>query len=299
MDLDALVAKRNEVMEARREIHRRMKALQDQADGHPLLHYKPTRPEDCKWGDSQWQFHQSLAKVRCAFGANRAGKTQATGAEAAAAASGEYPEWYPREGRLLDGELKERPLSIRCFGTNFLESINDVIWPKIRKYLPKDLRVEPNLNSQGGSATVFLPNKCIIHFGTYGQQDQAIAGTADDFYLFDEPPDSENHFLEVVRGSTDRKARIVVGMTDTSISDWTERTFMANATKDLTERYKPYVVFLDIRDNPYIDEQEKQWWIDLLPPDQRGATHHGASALLGRGGLLGLLRPGHSCGPRL
>lgn len=279
-DLDDLLERRRQLLDAQAELRRQLKLLKGALDTHPLQNYHPTRPEDCKWGDSQWEFHQSISKVRAIFGANQSGKTTSTGAELAMHASGEYPEDYPREGRLLDGETRERPLILRAYGQNFQESINEVIWPKIRSFLPNDLRVDPSTNSGAGYAKVYIPNKCEIIFGTYGQQDESHAGTTGDFYLFDEPPDSENHFIEIVRGSMARRARIVLGMTDLSDSDWTQRMLLDEATKDLKERYKPFVVFLDIRDNPYIDEAEKEWWIKTLPEDQREARVAGKPRIL-------------------
>lgn len=267
-EFEALLAQRSKLILARKGLRSRFEQLKVQAEENPLAHYKPTTPDTCTWGDSQMEFHQALAKERLIYGANRSGKTEAGAAETAMHASGRYPDWYPREGRILDGEVDRRPLVIRCYAENYKNGVNAIMWPKLLKYLPRKLRVEPTRNAKGEVEAAHLPNGCTIYFGTYNQKESSERGTDADFVWFDEPPDSENRYLEIVRGTLDRGGRVILTLTPLDC-EWLDLSILAKASDDPKQRYRPFVCYVDIRDNPYIPEDEKKWWVDRLPEDQR------------------------------
>lgn len=261
-DISNLESKKNSLSQIREAIKSKIKQVELKVEENPLKFYKPTRPNECMYGDSQLMFHLSLAKERFLCGANRSGKTEAAVAELCFHITGLYPDYYPKEGRIKDGELNDRNLVIRVYGTSFLEGINQVIWQKIDKFMPKQLKSPPKYNSQGAIEEVKFKNNVLVLFGTYQQSIKAVTGTNSDFILFDEPPESERRYIEIVRGSIDKKARIVCSFTPLE-TDWLD-DYLENATADIYERYTPFVAYLDIRDNLYLPKDEVQWWINRL-----------------------------------
>jgi phage terminase large subunit-like protein len=267
-EFEALLLQRQKLEEALRVLREKKRLLRAQAQKNPLALYRPTLPETCEYGDSQLVFHRSLAKERLLYGANRSGKTEAGAAESAMHVSGDYQDFYPRDGRILDGETKHRPITVRCYATNFKNGINEIMWPKLLKYLPKDLHVEPQRGTKGEVEAAFLPNGVRVLFGTYNQSESSERGTEADFVWFDEPPDSEERYLEIARGTLDRGGRIILTMTPLDC-EWLDQSILAQATRDPEQRYRPFVAYLDIRDNRYIPEEEKAWWVARLSEEQR------------------------------
>ena len=255
-------------------MHADLRRLKEAAETDPSAMYKPTMPDECVYGDSQYLFHRSVAKLKLAYGANRSGKTRAILQELEWHISGKYPEWYRREGRFYDGETRNRPLVVRMYATNFEEGINMNLWPTLQAILPRDLRTEPIRQNGKNIIGTNIPNGVVIRCGTYNQDEQSPAGTVSDITLFDEPPKTENQFFEIVRGTLDRRGRILMGLTPVDC-DWLDQLIIESGTQDPDERYKNFVAYFDLRDNPHVPEEEKTWWANTLTEDQKMARLEG------------------------
>ena len=233
---------------------------------NPLAFYKPSMPNECFYGDSQYSFLVSIAKERWISGGNRSGKTDTVCTDLAYHITGDYPDWYPKAGRIMDGEKEYRPLMIRLFATDFKEGVEYILWEKLMQKLPFELRVDPKRDGGKISSAAF-PNgvKCI--FGTYGQKQQAPAGTASHLIVLDEPPDSKNRYEEIIRGSIDNAARIIMSFTPIDC-DWIAED-MKHSTADVNAQFELFVTYLDIRDNKHLPKDHVNWFVNRLSEEER------------------------------
>jgi hypothetical protein len=261
----------------------RKDSLTSAVSANALGLYKPTLPEVVKYGGSQWAFHVSAAKERVLYGANRSGKTEAGIVELVWAITGEYPDWlmqyhYEHFGNLdllLKPGVKNRHgLRGRLYAIDYERGHNEILLPKLYKYLPPDLRVEPYRNGQGNPIGINFPNGFMLGLMSYRQITQQSAGYDGDVLAFDEPPPKENLYYEAIRGTIDRGGRIWIQATPMDC-DWLDDSIIDIATEDPLETGKPFVQHLDIRDNLNLPPLEVDWWVKRLPADQYSARVEG------------------------
>ena len=246
-----------------------------------LALFEPTRPEACKFGDSQYEFLISVAKERVAFGANRSGKTVICIVDHAFHASGRYPDYYPEEGKIAPGRTVDRKgLCSRIYAADYEHGIEEVILPLLRKYIPADLWTEPYRDQSSGRAMgVVLTNGWEITFMSSKQSVLQSTGFAADLVQWDEPPQSEDMYFESIRGTIDKGGRIIVGATPTKLKDdWFSEGLKDMDLTGLRGKYKPLVVSLDVRDNPHIPKDDVEWWAARLPAHMRAMRLEGKSA---------------------
>ena len=115
-----------------------------------MAYYVPyDEPKFRRFESPQWRFHLSTKPTRLFIGANRIGKSDGGTAESCFHATGLYPEWYPKEGRIRP-KMTNETIYGRILITDFKEALPNVLLPKLEKFLPKAaIREKPKKNPQG------------------------------------------------------------------------------------------------------------------------------------------------------
>lgn len=213
----------------------------------------------------QKSFHQSLHKIRGVFGGNRSGKTEMGTLEAWFHASGEYPDWYPIEGRF------HNPTRGRIVVTDYKKGANEVLEPKILKWFPEN-RVVKIDRFQGHIVKIHVRHKSggisTMDVMTHEQDSMAFEGWSGHWVWFDEPPPREQ-FVACMRGLIDFRGRAWLTLTPIS-EPWLFDEIVGKA-----DSRRVMFITVDIRDNPYLTEQEIQDFEATLSPDEVEARIHG------------------------
>ena len=236
-------------------------ALRSQATLPNMYAYRPH--------NKQRPFHESTAKKKLYIGGNRSGKTTAGIIEDLWWATGRHPF-----RAVPQGGVRGRIISV-----DFLNGIEKIIFPQIKQWCPvSDLK--------GGSfeaaydkqlRTLHFKNGSFIEFMSYDQDLDKFAGTSRHFIHFDEEPPEDIY--------TENLARLV----DTGGSFWITMTPVEGMTWVYETLYEPaaegsksiFVVEVSMTDNPYLDPEAVQSFLEGLSPDERVAREHGRFVQLG------------------
>lgn len=212
----------------------------------------------------QKDFHKSLHKIRGVFGGNRSGKTEMGTLEAWFHASGDYPDWYPLEGRFLN------PTRGRIIVTDYKKGANEVFEPKLQKWFPPDRIIKID-RFQGHIVKIHVRHKSggisTMDVMTHEQDSMAFEGWSGHWAWFDEPPPREQ-FIATMRGLIDYRGRAWLTLTPIS-EPWLFDEIVGKAGD------RVWFTTVDIRDNPYLNEQEILDFEATLMPDEIEARIHG------------------------
>ncbi len=212
----------------------------------------------------QKDFHKSLHKIRGVFGGNRSGKTEMGTLEAWFHASGEYPDWYPMAGRFLN------PTRGRIIVTDYKKGANEVFEPKLQKWFPADRIVKID-RFQGHIVKIHIRHKSggisTMDVMTHEQDSMAFEGWSGHWAWFDEPPPREQ-FIATMRGLIDFRGRAWLTLTPIS-EPWLFDEIVGKAGD------RVWFTTVDIRDNPYLNEQEIKDFEATLMPEEIEARIHG------------------------
>lgn len=236
--------------------------LRTQANRPNLLGYEPHAKQEV--------FHMSDSKKKLYIGGNRSGKTTGGIIEDLWWASGRHP--YRETPK---GGVRGRIVSV-----DFQNGINKIIIPELKRWVVTgDLRggswetaydkLERVLNFENGS---------FIEMMSYDQDLDKFAGTSRHFIHFDEEPPQDIY--------TECLARLV----DTGGSYWITMTPVEGMTWVYDVLYEPgtenpesgiTVVEVSMTENPHLDEEAVQDFLNSLDKDERKAREEGKFVQLG------------------
>lgn len=223
--------------------------------------------------EKQVKFHSSDKKNKLYIGGNRSGKT----------VGGILEDIYWLTGRHPYRPTPPPPVRGRVVSVDFLNGVQKIILPIIKQWLPpSDLK--------GGTwdtaydkelRTLTLANGSFVEFMSYDQDLDKFAGTSRHFIHFDEEPPEDIY--------TECCARLV----DTGGSFWITMTPVEGMTWVFETLYEPgktqedksiEVVEVDMTENPYLNQEAVQEFLNKLSPDERKAR--GAGQFVQMGGLI-------------
>ena len=213
----------------------------------------------------QKEFHQSLAPLRGVFGGNRSGKTEMGTLECRFHATGDYPDYYPKEGRFSG------PTRGRIVVTDYKKGANEVLEPKLTKWFTEEsiIKIE---RFQGHIVKLFIRHKTggtsTIDVMTHEQDSMAFEGWSGHWAWFDEPPPREL-FIGTLRGLIDFRGRAWLTLTPIS-EPWLFDEIVGKA-----DGVKVWFTTVDIRDNPYLSEEAIADFESKLLPEEVEARIHG------------------------
>lgn len=212
-------------------------------------------------------FHKDLAKLRCFLGGNRSGKTTAGAIETISYALGERP-FYPISSPF---RYTGKPAKIRIWGEDYTNHIGQVIVPKLKEWIPKNKIISTKKNQQGIPTyweIKHLEGVSTIEILSYEQDPSKAEGWDGDLVWYDEPP-PRGHFIASERGLIDRRGRSLITMTPIKEAWIYDEIYLQSDGK----RYSVFIVDMD--ENPYLSEEDKQAFLDKLTDEEKTARKEG------------------------
>ena len=265
-DLDKLSPER------RQEAEKLLAQIQGTFDANPLLLYN--HPQARKKHPRQIEYHTARTKIKALIGGNRSGKTaggivddliQAVDLEALP----EHLKPFKRWG--LDGQ----PFKGRIVAPKFNENIEQVIFPTIREWVPRQQLLgaswEKAFSKQRRVLT--FENGSTIQFLTFDQDIDAHAGAALHRVHFDEEPDGDKGlslFNENYARLTDYDGDFCLTMTPLFGLSWSyDRIWERRHDDNVT------VVQVDSTQNPHINQDALAEFFASLTKEERQARKEG------------------------
>lgn len=223
--------------------------------------------------EKQKLFHSAVEKIRFLSGGNRSGKTEAGCLEAIFHSTGIYPDWYPKEKRLLSHNKG------RIVVTDYGKACGKVIEPKLFQWLPKELIVATKRTVKGHLEELQVRHVdggvSVFDVMTHEQDVEQFEGWSGHWAWFDEPP-PRDMFIATQRGLIDFKGRCWLTLTPVN-EPWLHDEYIMN------ESNKVFFMVVDIRDNTRLRdllgaesfEEEIKAFEATLREDEKEARLHG------------------------
>lgn len=191
----------------------------------------------------QEKFHNSTAKGKLFIGGNRSGKTVGGGAETV--------RWLT--GRHNRDDIPKPPVRGRAVGVDFLQGVDKIIIPEIKKWLPPSYlhngSWEDSYNSK--NRTLNLLNGSFVEFMSYEQEIEKFAGTSRHFVWFDEEP-PEGIFNENMLRLADVDGSYWITMTPLIEMSWTFDRLYEPWTQGIRDHVEVFEV--STSENTYVTE---------------------------------------------
>jgi len=203
----------------------------------------------------QVQFHDSEANGRQYIGGNRSGKTT----------SGINEDIWWLTGRHPYLKLPEPPLLGRVITVDFKNGMTKIILPQLSQWIPPSDLVDGSWERSwnGSKHNLTLANGSQLEVMSYDQELEKFAGVPRHFMHFDEEPPFDI-FKECKARLVDYNGRWWMTMTPVEGMTWTYDEIWEKRASDLID-----VVTVDIRDNPYLDEEAIEALLSGYDEDER------------------------------
>lgn len=217
----------------------------------------------------QKRFHSSDSRIRLYIGGNRSGKTTGGIVEDVWWLTRSHP--YQR--------IPDRPIAGRIISVDFLNGIEKIIKPQLKQWVPPSaLRGGSWFSAyEASSRTLYLENGSFVELMSYDQDLDKFAGTSRDFVHFDEEP-PESIYTENMARLIDRKGRAWITMTPVEGMTWIYDTVYE---KGIMGEAGVSVIEVDMAENPYLDQEEVNIFLNSLDEDERNARGHGKFVQMG------------------
>jgi phage terminase large subunit-like protein len=224
----------------------------------------------------QVMFHSAKEMTRLYIGGNRSGKTTGGIVEDIWWLTGKHP--YQKD---LPNPLS-RPVMGRLVSVDFINGIKKIIIPQLKQWLPpSELKGNTWFTAYSESERVLtLANGSQLELMSYDQDLDKFAGTSRDFVHFDEEP-PEDIYTECQARLIDRKGRAWITMTPVEGMTWMFDTIYEKGIEG-----NPYikVVEVDMHENPHLDKDTVDRFLESLSPEEREAR--GKGKFVQMGGLI-------------
>ena len=209
----------------------------------------------------QLDFMTSKKKGRVLLGGNQSGKSLVGVIEGLSHATGKYPAWYPQHLKM------RQPTTGRIIVSDFSKGFGEVVLPKISEWLPEHLIRSIKRNHEGYPEKYILTNGSSFDVCTHQQEKDVFEGWVGSWAWFDEPP-PRYAYIGTLRGLISNRGRFWLTLTPLS-EPWIYDELVVPQEKDID------VFYVDIRDNPYLNEDSIKEFEKSLSPEEVEARIHG------------------------
>jgi len=209
----------------------------------------------------QEQFHLNRAGRRALFGGNRVGKTTSGGMEFLFHITGQYPDWYPEEGKFT-GSIKGRIIA-----KDFQKGVGEVVTPFLDEWLDDSMIARRVKNPMGIPTKYYLKNGSVFDILTHEQSTEQFEGWRGHVAWFDEPPPRDK-YVATLRGLVDYSGRHWLTLTPLT-QPWIYDEIYTSTDPNT------FVVTIDIRENTYLTEEAIQEFENSLTQEEKEARLHG------------------------
>lgn len=251
-----------------------MKAIEDRSQ---LFHYTPH--------EKQARFLNGRCRLKAACTGNQFGKTRALLSEILSWCIGFRP-WDLRLPRRLDGSIVRGAIRACIGAENLITSVGINIWPKLVELVPEEIFFEATERMQGVVHKVRFKREwggSELKFMSYSADYKSWEGPTWDIVGFDEPHPYAVH-TATERGCVAKDAPIILSMTLLNEPWIADELLDGPNVVDISEsdeavenlrRENIAVVWGSIHDNPHLNQDRKQEFIDGMDPDERETREWG------------------------
>lgn len=239
-------------------ITKHLAALDNYASNHPIPSYEPIRATRTG-GPHAFAFHQAPNEGRGMFGGNQSSKTYTGTMEDAFHFCNQYPTWYPERMKLPKKNVG------RIIVKDFPHAVAEVIEPALRRAIhPRFVQSEKS-NNKGYLMKMHSITGGSFDIITHDMDTKATEGWQGHWAHFDEPPPRDK-WVATLRGLVRNRGRWWVTCTPLD-EPWMYDEIFCNP--------KCFIVNVDMRDNPYLNEEAIQQYEEKLTEEEKEARIHG------------------------
>jgi phage terminase large subunit-like protein len=248
-----------------------------QSDFHSCGEFKP--PKGHRGIDTNlisFAFREQIKKIRLYIGGNRSGKT--------VGGIVEDIWWVTKTHPYIDIEaIWPEPIRGRIVTTDFAKGWHEIIRPVLARWVPLSYLKGNSWTTAWDETNKILTfaNGGTIEIMTHEQDLEKFAGTSRHFIHFDEEC-SQEIYKECLARLIDTGGCAWMTMTPVEGMTWVFDTLYEKGLDN--DDPQIYVVEVDMDDNPYISESEKDNFVSLLDEDEVKTRVHGR--FVRKGGLV-------------
>lgn len=226
----------------------------------------------------QFVFHNSNKHGKLYIGGNRSGKTTGGVTEGIWRALGTHP--YRPELNSLG------PTRGRVVGVDFQKGVQAIILPQYKQWLYPSALVNGNWSDSwnAGTWTLTLSTGSTIEFMSYDQDLDKFAGTSRHWVHFDEEP-PQPVWVECMARLIDTNGDYWITMTPVEGMTWIYDDLYEPNYLKAQEDQSILVVEINTTENPYLDEEAIQSFVDTLNDDE-DVTVRISGGFVRKGGLI-------------
>jgi len=210
----------------------------------------------------QREFHVSPAHIRLLIGGNRSGKTCAAFHDVMWELTGEYPDWYPTELRLVP------PVYTRWIATDFKNGVGAVFQPYFDQLLPKSHIARVVKTQQGILQKAFFKNGSVLDILT-DEQDLAVFEGWHGHRLHIDEPCARDRYIASARGLIDYSGRVSFSLTPL------KEPWIYDELYEKADGKNIFQVTVSMRENKYLPSAEIDLFEQGLTDDEKEARMHG------------------------
>lgn len=227
----------------------------------------------------QLRFHKSSARGRFVSGGNRGGKTDAEVVESIWWATNSHPYLKRPE------EWGNGPVSLRFVVVDVAKGIEQIILPKMQRWIPKSYLKEGSWDRSWDSSNYILTfaNGSTIDFVTWGMDMMKLGGVPRHGIFFDEEP-PQHIFNESMMRLIDYNGFWVIAATPTKGMGWTFDLLWEPATNDPELDIDTFT--LSAEQNPYIQADMDDMNFYMLGMDKQEREIREKGSFVARSGLV-------------
>lgn len=229
----------------------------------------------------QEDFHKCEKRGRYLAGGNRGGKTDAMVAEMVFLALDIHP-WQSRPEHWGPG-----PVQLRCFVVDVEKGVNQILIPKLKRYLPTTALIDGDWDKSWNSKSLMLTleNGSTIDFLTYGMGLEKMGGVPRHAIFFDEEP-PQHIFTESLMRLIDYGGIWVIAATPVEGIGWTYDHLWEPGTMEPDNPLTPGCFTLSASRNPYLHTKEEDFAHYSIGMDKEEQKMRFEGEFVSRSGLV-------------
>lgn len=229
----------------------------------------------------QEAFHRCDKVGRYLAGGNRGGKTDAMVAEMVFWATDTHP--------YLDRPIEwgSGPLQLRCFVVDVEKGVNQILLPKLRRYIPSSFLIDQDFDQSWNAKSMILTleNGTTIDFLTYGMGLEKMGGVPRHMIFFDEEP-PQAIFGESQLRLLDFRGRWVIAATPVQGMGWTYDLLWEPGQTFPDDPRSPGCFTLSAAKNPFLKTTEDDFEMYAVGMDDEERKMRFEGQFVARSGLI-------------
>lgn len=179
------------------------------------------------------------------------------------------------------------PLQLRCFVVDVEKGVNQILLPKLRRYIPVSFLIDGDFDKSWNAKSLILTleNGTTIDFLTYGMGLEKMGGVPRHMIFFDEEP-PQAIFTESLMRLIDFKGRWVIAATPVQGIGWTFDLLWEPGRSNPDSPASPGTFTLSAAKNPYLKTSAEYFDVYAVGMDEEEREMRFEGKFVARSGLI-------------